>query len=291
MSVQKRRRGRRVRWIVRWKQDGLEHSRTFDLKDDAIRFDADARRRSQLGAHAPVEAAKEPLGAWLTRWWDREAPTWAASTRRQRGSVLDKWIVPYLSGVRLRDLGTGRVRDWLSEIGGKGCPASQVNQALRVLSAALGVAVRDGLLPSNPCTGLRKVPVQVSRPKALTPHEVELIAVNMPSLRDAAMVSLMAYAGLRPEELVALRWSDVGTNVIVIDRAFTDGELKGTKSGARRTIEIIEPLAEDLAAYRPHRADAEALVVPSQSGGFIDWSNWRYRYGGPPLSLRACTER
>jgi integrase len=98
---------------------------------------------------------------------------------------------------------------------------------------------------------------------------------------DAAMVVLLAYAGLRPEELVALRWGDLQGGVIVVDRAFTCGELKGTKSGARRTVEIIPPLAHDLAAYRPHVTDPDALIAPNASGGFLHWGNWRNRVWSP----------
>ncbi len=44
----------------------------------------------------------------------------------------------------------------------------------------------------------------------LQPAEVESIRANVPSARDRALVSVLAYAGLRPEEALALRWPDVG---------------------------------------------------------------------------------
>ena len=45
----------------------------------------------------------------------------------------------------------------------------------------------------------------------------------MPTVRDALLVALMGYGGLRPEEVVPLRWSDLTSGVIVVDRAYTCG--------------------------------------------------------------------
>jgi integrase len=281
VSVQKRVRGKRVRWEVRWLEDGQHRSRTFDRRTDAVDFEADQRRRLQLGAHAPAEPSRERLGSWLRRWWDRDASRWAASTRLQRGPVIDRWIIPRLEGVRLRDLGSARVRDWQAAIRSDGCTPHIANQALRILSAALGAAARDGLLPQNPCRDVRKLPHVPARPRALTPLEVERIRLEMPTLRDIALLGLLCYAGLRPEEALALRWCDVGVRVLTIDRAFSCGELKPTKTHQRRTVEILEPLASDIAALRPRVVDPETLVAPSETGAFLNLNNWRNRVWTP----------
>jgi integrase len=118
---------------------------------------------------------------------------------------MDMWVVPYLGGVRLRDLGQARACDWRGQVRADGCSPHMSNQALSILSAGLGAAVRDGLLPSNPCSGVKEVPHVATRPNALTPEEGERIRVKMPTLRDVVMVGLLAHAGLRPEEVLALR--------------------------------------------------------------------------------------
>ena len=267
MSVDRDRRGGRTRYDVRWREEGRQRSRTFDRKDDAQRFEAGVRRRLQLGAHAPVEPSRETLEEWVRRWWARDSHAWAASTRMQRGHILDKWVVPFIGGVRLKDLGPTRVREWRAAITREGCTPGQVNAATRVLSAALGAAVPREL-PANPCHGIGSLPVQVARPRALTPAEIERIRARMPTARDAVVVSILAYAGLRPEELMALRWRDITGAVIVVDRAFVCGQLKATKSGARRTVEIVAALAGDLDGYRPHVTDPDALIAPALGGGF-----------------------
>jgi integrase len=226
VSVERRVRNGKVRWYARWVEDGRWRSRTFDRKRDAVSFDDAQRRRGQLGAHTPAAPSGERLTDWLRVWWEREAAAWAASTRYQRGALLDRWVVPFLGPARLRDLGSATVRDWRGMIGREGAPPNTQNAALSVLSAALGAAARDGLLPANPCAGVRKLPHLVARPRALTPAEVERIRVELPRLRDVALWGLLAYAGLRPEGALALRWRDVG-RALVVDEAFTYGEAEG----------------------------------------------------------------
>jgi integrase len=167
------------------------------------------------------------------------------------------------------------VQAWLADLSRDGHPPSQRNQALRVLSACLGEAVKQGKLPTNPCAGVRKAPQAPTSAQALTPDQVEAVRASM-APRDALVVSLMAYAGLRPEEVVALTWGDVGP-VLVIDKAYTYGAPKTTKSGRRRTVEVVGPLAADLDAYRPAHAAPWHLVVQATRGGHLDWKNWTRR--------------
>jgi integrase len=182
--------------------------------------------------------------------------------------------------VRLRDLGPPRVREWRAEIIDAGCPPTQANHALSVLSAALGAAAADGRIPANPCLGIRKLTVAIARPRALAPLEVERLRAEMPSLRDVVLVGLLAYAGLRPGEALALTWASVGA-VLVVDRAVSAGEVRQTKTNSRRTVEVIPPLAEDLALLRPRRALPGDLVCAGVRGNVLNLRNWTRRVWRP----------
>ena len=286
MSVERRTKGGRTRYLVRWREEGRSRARTFDRRKDALDFEAERRRRAQLGAHAPAEPSRERLRQWLKTWWTREAHGWARSTRMVRGAVMDKWIVPWIGDVALRVLGEDRVQAWRGAIGGAGCSAGQANAALGIHSTALSAARRARRVPANPCQGIRRLKVDVARPRALTPLEVERIRAHLPRPRDAALVSLLAYAGLRPEEALPLRWCDVG-RTIVVSRTFTHGELRErTKTGRVRAVEIVDALATDLEALRPRVAAPDDLVFPSPTGLIIDLHNWRERVWSPPPGRR-----
>ncbi len=206
---------------------------------------------------------------------------WARSTRLQRGGVLDKWVTPYLADVRLRDLGTTRIREWRVAIIEAGCPPTQANAALAVLSAALGLARSDGLIPTNPCIDGRKVPLAITRPRARSPHQAERIRAELPTARDVALWSLMAYAGLRPGEALVLTRDSVLGHVLVVDAAVSAGELRQTKTNRRRTVEIIPALAKDLDRLRPRSYSPRDLAAPGQTGQPLDIRNWSRRVFRP----------
>jgi len=69
-------------------------------------------------------------------------------------------------------------------------------------------------------------------------------------LRDATIVTMLAYDGERPGELRGQRWSDILTKTILIERATDpDGTLKATKPGERRTTRLLSVVYEDLERY------------------------------------------
>jgi len=273
------------RWGVRWRDGDRNRQKIFTNKADAVRFDQDRQRSRQLGAFGEVEPSAMRLADLLRLWWAAESGGWARSNRIPRANLLDVWVAPYIGGVRLRDLGVQRITGYQSEIIAAGCSVKQANRALVALSAALSWAVRQNHLPSNPCARIRprRVHEASPRPRAIGVEQVEQLRAVMPTARDRAMVSLLFYAGLRPGELLALRWSDIGERTITVDRNYTAGELKGTKTGKRRSVVLIPAVGLELAELRPVDAHELDLIAPNASGGFINLNNWRNRTWNPAV--------
>jgi integrase len=99
---------------------------------------------------------------------------------------------------------------------------------------------------------------------------------------DATLVSVLAYAGLRPGEAIGLRWHDVGARTLLVERSVAFGELKSTKTSSTRSVWLLTPLAEDLAAWREltQMPAANDFVFPAPDGSA--WNadrarNWRKR--------------
>jgi integrase len=86
--------------------------------------------------------------------------------------------------------------------------------------------------------------------------------------RDATLISVLAYAGLRPGEALGLRWGDVREQTLLIQRAISLGEESDTKTRQHRTVRLVAPLATDLRSWRMasgRPADSE-LVFPGKGG-------------------------
>jgi integrase len=94
------------------------------------------------------------------------------------------------------------------------------------------------------------------------------------NLRDRTLVSVLAYSGPRPEEVVCrLARSDVGEQAI----RYVD-----TKRHRTRFNPLLPPLAEDLGEWfaASGRPAPRQPVFPAHDGDFWDqddWRNWRQR--------------
>jgi integrase len=102
------------------------------------------------------------------------------------------------------------------------------------------------------------------------------------SQRDAAIISVLAYAGLRPQELRGLRWGHVGKQTLVVG---------APKTHSRRTVRLLAALAADLAAWRMAcgRPGDDVPVFPGRDGG--PWSGegfnkWRAGRARNPKGAR-----
>ncbi|MEJ7891615.1 MAG: tyrosine-type recombinase/integrase [Solirubrobacteraceae bacterium] len=274
-------------WVVRFRVGGRNRSQSFARKVDAQRFDAEVTRRRQLGAVATLDAGREPLDEFVTATWaPTHAVTLAPKTRKHYAGLYDHHLAPYLGAIALRDLRAEQIARWQADRLAAGSGPVAVRQALELLGGILERAVELERIARTPARLVRKArrpPRSEVRP--LAPVTVEAMRAAV-SDRDATLLSVLAYAGLRPGEALALRWDDVRDSTLLIERALSLGEIADTKTRQHRTVRLLQPLREDLDSWS-HAGATTGLVFPSQSGG--SWSlpayqSWRRRAFGRALA-------
>jgi len=292
MSVHKRAlRNQRTVWSVRWREGDRNRSRDFDRKRDAEVFDADLRRRRRLGDLDLLDAGRETLADFATEWWRVYAePNLGAKTLRMYADLWDRHVLPRLGSLELRRITPEVVENFQGDLRKAGVGPPTILKTLSLLQGVLRRAVVWRRIALNPVAVIKK-PTQrrshVVRPVA--PNTIELIRAGLlheGHVRDATLVSVLAYAGLRPGEALALRWANIRERTILVDRAAALGDLKETKTGRTRSVRLLAPLAADLREWqlKSGMPDGDALVFPARTGRAWSeegWRNWRRRIFRP----------
>src|SRR3954449_6746412 len=271
MSVHEEiRRDGSIVYRVRWRVGGratTQASRTFDLEDDARDFDRRVRRLKQTGDPAlladEITLREYILGEWWPNYAERRL---ALSTQESHSIDLDLRILPRLGDVRLTQLRAGVVERFAADLERAGAGRATIVSTLAVLQGVMKRAVRDYNLPGNPVKQIDKPSQRRERdPVLVTVEQVEamrLWCLGRKDLRSATLISLLAYAGPRPEsEALPLRWSAVRRRTILF---------RASKRGApyERATRLLAPLAGDLRTWRAtcgQPPDA-APVIPNAHG-------------------------
>ncbi|MCK9250055.1 MAG: hypothetical protein M0P31_13910 [Solirubrobacteraceae bacterium] len=286
MSVHK---GPDGRYRVRWRDEtGRNRQRTFDRKGDADEWDTEVRRLRQRGHLGRLDGGRITLAAYVDQVVEpTHIARLAPATQLDYAGLLATHILPDLGSVPLKALTLKRLRGWQADRVAAGAGATALNHALDLVGMILQRAAEDGEIEANPVRlvrRLKKPPSDAVRP--LAPATVEAIRRRL-ELRDATIVSVLAYAGLRPGELYALRWDDVQERTIHVQRAVDgSGGVKTTKTTATRSVRILAPLASDLARWRLASGNPrpQRLVFPVNGRTWATkttMGNWRDRRWRP----------
>lgn len=292
MSVEKVKRQRGAVWRVRWRDEiGRERSKVLGTKRDADAFDAEIRRRRRTGEIAAMDAGKETLASFAEEWWRLYAvPNLAPKTLKVYADLWDRYVLPRLGGYPLRNVTPEVIARFRADLGIAGVGDPTIRKLMSIVQGVLQRAVEWQRLSTNPVRAVRKPPQRrIRRIEPPAPFAVEQMRARLRAngrFRDAVLVCVLAYAGLRPGEALALEWRQIGERTILVEGAVALGAVKETKTRQTRSVRLLAPLASDLAEWRlaSGRPDDRTLVFPGAEGQpWLDhaWRNWRKRVYAP----------
>jgi integrase len=309
VSVHKYKTGDGTRYEVRWREGKRARSRAFASKKDANAFDVNVRARKLRGEPIP-HSGRETLAQTYEQWKQLRAPHLARSTLTTYEAVWDAHVKDSQDQHTLAEFidEPHLIESFVAEMRENGVGNATQRKVLVVMSAVFTSAVEWNKISINPVRVARKPPATQERiPRPFPPLVVERIRLQMrrratkdPSkvraLGDGCLITLMAYAGLRPGEALALTWGDVGTRTLAIDKAVSVGEVGPTKMRNIRSAPLAAPLAADLAELRKARQDPgeDQLVIAGPDDA--PWSrsaynNWRNRVWKPVMAQLASSKK
>lgn len=295
----------RTIYKVQFRYGNNQRSENYDRKTDADKRDAEIRQVKQRGEPIPkrgVGDTKLTFEAFARdEWWPNAVVGAKLTTKTQEryATFLDKHLIPRIGDEPLSYIDVPKVLEVRTGLVSDKVPDYTAARTLKLLRQILHFAVLSGKLTQNPADVLgrpKMLPSQTRKgdlvpmwPDATENMRAAILASQSPNkLRDATLVSVMAYAGLRPIEAHRLTWDCVnGTSLRVVEG----------KTGSRNVPKLIKPLLDDLAAWKKaSKGSGKALVFPGEDGGEFSSTargNWRNRIfapnateGATPYSLR-----
>ncbi len=163
--------------------------------------------------------------------------------------LYQRYIETQFGETKLKDLTYSKVvlfyKDLLEN---HGLGISSVNNINVVLSMILNVAIRDGVLRTNPCNGAlkelkRKYAGTKKEVKALTKAEQEVFEdfLKKPGIFHSLypLITVMLYTGIRVGELGGMRWADIDFEKNQIEIAHT--LLFEEKPGQKGSVFSLNP--------------------------------------------------
>jgi integrase len=220
---------------------------------------------------------------FLAQWLARKKKL-AVSTRKRYIEAIETHIIPDLGHLNLLDLSPSRLQEWQDERLGAGAGPVVLGRAQSILTQALNKAVLPfEYLETNPAQYLDRPEHEPAEHRWLTAFEVERIRGQFIEWEDpgsAALVSVLAYVGIRPQDALALEWTDIQGKRLSVVKKIVDGEtISGSKGKKRymRTVHLPELVRSDLLAWKKEGPDSP-LVFGRASDGEpwrkYDYENW-----------------
>lgn len=254
MSIETRPSGN---YRVVWRdENGEKQTRAFPKgqKEAAKAFDGKMASRKFEGTADAVVLGRATLDAYWSGEFADHLATKAPRTQKGYSQSYDAHIEPRLGNVPLVRLNLKRVRRFAADLERAGVKPSAADKAMSVLSAILGLAEADEAIVANPVPRLRRKRPKPRLVRPLAPETVEALRAKL-DRRGRIIVSILAYAGLRPHELTGLRWRDVLDANLIVATGKTDD----------RSVRLLDPLKRDLAEWRlaQGRPDGDEYVVPA----------------------------
>lgn len=209
-----------------------------------------------------VEPSRTSLSDFLDRYLDQRTDL-SPKTLYDYRSMARNNINPYLGGQKLEDLTPMMVSQLynVTLLQTRGLSGRTIQAAHQILSQALSKAVQWGHLAKNPCEHVTLPRVSTKEVATLTSEQVQALLGRTSGTEMGTLWTLLLTTGLRPQEALALKWSDLDGSHLTVQRALKrtgsgSYEARETKTrGSRRRVLLPQTTVEALKAHRIRQAE------------------------------------
>jgi integrase len=261
-----------------------QHGKSNSIKDLLVKL---ARRE-----HLEIsEGDATPFSMYATAWLERKKATLARSTYGDYRSIWRKYVLPYFGDMPLCRVTRLDVEEFLGSL--PDISAKRKNNIMVPLKCLFNDASRREEIDEPPTENIRRLKEIKPLIDPFSFQEMTLLLEHVDP-HYGAYFSTAFLTGMRPNELIALKWSNVDFEMRCI--TVREGRVLGIEGPPKtmasyRDIDVLDPLFE---ALRKHRQEAPAgatYVFPGKTGRPLEVNNLRKRVWYPAIAAAGLRRR
>ena len=196
------------------------------------------------------------VAEWCRLWFETYSkPVIRHNTAKTYENIIENHIVPAIGGVKLKRLTAIQIQKMYNNSKTSGrvqrfekktdtaLSGSTVRRIHMVLSSALKQAVKERIIPYNPCDNCRIPPKEKKEMTIIPPEKLGVYLSEAEKYGVLPMFFLELSSGLRRGELLALRWDDLNVKdrILSVSKQVTriDGELVVTEPKTKNSVRKV----------------------------------------------------
>lgn len=228
-----------------------------------------------LRAGRDLNAGNPRVSDWVKACIDRKRDL-APSTLRCYRQLLKWQIEPHrISRMKMLQVTKKQIEEWVSTLttqkssrlndGDRTIDPYTVRNALALLKMAFNLAIEEGVVTKNPCSGVKLPRPDDEEIRPLTEPQIQQLFAVIVGHREEALYHIAIRCGLRQGELLGLRWSDIDLEraTLSVTSQIQFGQRTRTKTKrSRRTVPLPLAVVEALRL----KGESDGLVFCSENG-------------------------
>ncbi|MBA3353875.1 MAG: site-specific integrase, partial [Blastocatellia bacterium] len=149
-------------------------------------------------------------GDWLNEWCAGKADTKSAATGERYGQVKREFLgsLGNRANLSLAHITPKDIRAYRNAELAAGKSPKTANLSVKIVSAAFNAALRQGYIPTNPCTALEQLAEDTAERSAFTPEQIAKL-VNAAEGDWKGAILLAYFTGARLGDVSNMRWSAI----------------------------------------------------------------------------------
>ena len=210
-----------------------------------------------------VETKKQTVCEYFTKWLELKQSQIRPGTYRQYAWLVNKHIIPSLGHFELTKLRAEHIEDFYTELqANENISDRSILHAHRIIHQALDRALQREQISRNVALAVIPPRPESVEMKVWSEEQLTTFLNAAKTSRYAFAFLMLASTGMRPGELLALRWQDVDQErgKVSINRAFSytgkGYKVEAPKTAAgRRTIDLPPSVSEQLKRHRETQSE------------------------------------